>query len=302
MTTDESHPPLMQWTRLASGSAHDLGVIKTEPSDSYFAGPSNSGQILNHERHQKRKCPMTVFQVLFAFMIGTRTARLLSDLQHPVGPKQASRDRPLQVVNSFFGRSCHGKADPFNFVEDLFAVSLARHKESGTQSTAMQLLEHSFEPSLPEGYLSGYLHENEQLFRLVSILAPGCGHPSDSCRLLARRVGFRPQSPNCYRRRGSDSDADPSDQQGGQGHTCSAKCANRPPRFPPNLAPINPQLPARADAVNPAHSLIPPWTDRHSATGRDTSAERATLATVKPPRDLHTRLRPDTEQKDCSHG
>lgn len=27
-----------------------------------------------------------------------------------------------------------------------------------------------------------------------------------------------------------------------------------------------------------------------------------TLATVKPPRDLRTRLRPDTELKDCSHG
>ena len=28
----------------------------------------------------------------------------------------------------------------------------------------------------------------------------------------------------------------------------------------------------------------------------------ATLATVKPPRNRRTRLRPDTEHKDCSHG
>lgn len=33
-----------------------------------------------------------------------------------------------------------------------------------------------------------------------------------------------------------------------------------------------------------------------------TDAAPITLATVKPPRDLRTRLRPDTEHKDCSHG
>lgn len=32
------------------------------------------------------------------------------------------------------------------------------------------------------------------------------------------------------------------------------------------------------------------------------SKEATTLATVKPPRDRRTRLRPDTEHKDCSHG
>ena len=33
-----------------------------------------------------------------------------------------------------------------------------------------------------------------------------------------------------------------------------------------------------------------------------TDAAPVTLATVKPPRDLRTRLRPDTEHKDCSNG
>lgn len=50
------------------------------------------------------------------------------------------------------------------------------------------------------------------------------------------------------------------------------------------------------------HLLIPLWSDRHSATGGGTATQRTTLATVKPPRDRRTRLRPDTEHKDCSHG
>lgn len=32
------------------------------------------------------------------------------------------------------------------------------------------------------------------------------------------------------------------------------------------------------------------------------AGQSTTLATVKPPRDRRTRLRPDTEHKDCSHG
>lgn len=33
-----------------------------------------------------------------------------------------------------------------------------------------------------------------------------------------------------------------------------------------------------------------------------TDAAPVTLATLKPPRNRRTRLRPDTEHKDCSHG
>ena len=37
-------------------------------------------------------------------------------------------------------------------------------------------------------------------------------------------------------------------------------------------------------------------------TGPIAAKPPTTLATVKPPRDRRTRLRPDTEHKDCSHG
>lgn len=61
------------------------------------------------------------------------------------------------------------------------------------------------------------------------------------------------------------------------------------------------QPPTLTYTIEQAHSLIPLWTYRHFATTR--GRERlATLATVKPPRDRRTRLRPDTEHKDCSHG
>lgn len=69
--------------------------------------------------------------------------------------------------------------------------------------------------------------------------------------------------------------------------------------IPPHYATVNAKLLAPKDAIPATHSMIPPWIGRHSATGARTCAG---LATVKPPRNLRTRLRPDAENKDCSHG
>lgn len=40
----------------------------------------------------------------------------------------------------------------------------------------------------------------------------------------------------------------------------------------------------------------------HADQPSQLGGEKATLATVKPPRNRRTRLRPDTDHKDCSHG
>lgn len=60
--------------------------------------------------------------------------------------------------------------------------------------------------------------------------------------------------------------------------------------IPPHHATVNAKLLAPKDAIPPTHSMIPPWIGRHFATGARTCAG---LATVKPPRDLRTRLRED---------
>lgn len=48
--------------------------------------------------------------------------------------------------------------------------------------------------------------------------------------------------------------------------------------------------------------LILQGADRQSKHHARSNSAPTTLATVKPPRDRRTRLRPDTEHKDCSHG
>lgn len=54
------------------------------------------------------------------------------------------------------------------------------------------------------------------------------------------------------------------------------------------------RLNIQLDTAKHSCQFHPTWELRYLTT--------TTLATVKPPRDRRTRLRPDTEHKDCSHG
>lgn len=105
---------------------------------------------------------------------------------------------------------------------------------------------------------------------------------------LRKRVGLTAQPINCER--------------GKRSYKNTSSGPNGSDGVPPDHTVIYTQLVASKDAIPFAHSLNPLWTGGHSATRRDTISQPTTLANVKPPRDRRTRLRPDTEHKDCTHG
>jgi len=74
-------------------------------------------------------------------------------------------------------------------------------------------------------------------------------------------------------------------------------CDNHRPGLPPDHAPVDAWRHAWAHPVpqfaEPAHLTIPSWTGRQFATHTCPGEEPVSLSTVKPPRDLRTRLRED---------
>lgn len=69
-----------------------------------------------------------------------------------------------------------------------------------------------------------------------------------------------------------------------------------------NRIPIQSARGGSAHFNNYAHSPISLPAFRHIATPKLPETVPVTISTVKPPRNRRTRLRPDTEHKDCSHG
>lgn len=109
-----------------------------------------------------------------------------------------------------------------------------------------------------------------------------------SCR---QPICLSPQAPDCICRSSSGQCPDPHDpKRKNSDYDCGPSSA-RSQGVPPDDAVIYAQLIAAKNPTPCAHSFDPLSTAKHSATAQSVRAATVTLATVKPPRELRTRLR-----------
>lgn len=260
---------------------------------------ADDSQILDHPRESSQKTSVHFFKP-FGHVPHTRfEINLLYVTNHANRTEESPADATIKIVQAFDYRVGCRKSNAPDILENLSAIGLIQYEKCLPKlGSAKQNYYVPHRIHIVRNFKVD-LHEYQQLFGLFPIYAPLSFvrisrrlRRSNSCGFATRCIGGYAQFPDCKRRRGSNSDSDPGDCERPDSHQSCSEGGTRSPRLPPRMASLS-KCPALANAVQFAHSLIPPETGRHFATCTAIAAQPVTLATVKPPRDLRTRLRED---------
>lgn len=260
---------------------------------------ADDSQIIDHQRESSQKTFVHFFKP-FGHVPHTRfEIYLLYVTNHANRTEESPADATIKIVQAFDYRIGCRKSNAPDILEHLSAIGLIQYEKCLPKlGSAKQNYYFPHRIHIVRNFKVD-LHEYQQLFGLFPIYAPlpfvrisRRLRRSNSCGFATRCIGGYAQFPDCKRRSGGNSDSDPGDCERPDSHQSCSEGGTRSPRLPPRMASLS-KGPALANAVQYAHSLIPPETGRHFATCTAIAAQPVTLATVKPPRELRTRLRED---------
>lgn len=239
-------------------------------ADACFSYPLKIGNDFRKSPHKRRMC---AFKALRIALSDTSEAYVLYVANHSHCSDQAAAYAAVHVMQTIKNGSRSGERNVLEGLNDSLSVALVHLKERFAKAGASKL---DNDLAYCSDILCRFkvdLQKNQQRFRLLSMRNPkpfiivplsfAIGNLNGFAACLIRCDS---ELPDCESRSRRDSDSNPGHGQCRYGDPGRASAKDRCPSVPPHNAIALTRRRTRAETIPPAHSLIPLWTRRHSAT------------------------------------
>jgi len=230
-------------------------------------------KILDDSGESRRKRSMRAFKCLRTALSNIPDSHVLDIANHSHCPDQAAAYPAVQVVQTTENGSGSGKPNVLKGLKYSLPIALVHLKERFTKAGASKL-DNDFAYGIDIfGRFKVDLQKHQQRFRLLSmrnpepfIIVPLSFPIGNLNGFAACLIRCDSELPDCESRSRRDADSNPCHGQCRYGDPSRASAKDRRPSVPPHNAITITRRRTRAETTPPAHSLIPLWTGRHSAT------------------------------------